>query len=123
LRQKRARHIGRRCGHHHAIKGRLFRPSLAAIAKPQLFFDGLREQGLELGLAQAWPDHDTLIGFNPDVAEGDWFCTEKDAVKLWARFPQIWAVPLELHGLDLWWPQIDQALTLRISSHHGNQIA
>jgi tetraacyldisaccharide 4'-kinase len=97
--------------------------ALAAIAKPQLFFDGLREQGLELGLAQAWPDHDPLLGFNPAVAEGDWFCTEKDAVKLWARFPQVWAVPLELQGLELWWPQIDQALALRISSRHGNQIA
>ncbi len=97
--------------------------ALAAIAKPQLFFDGLRDQGLELDLAQVWPDHDPLIGFNPDVAEGDWFCTEKDAVKLWPRFPQVWAVPLELQGLELWWPQIDQALALRISSRHGNQIA
>jgi tetraacyldisaccharide-1-P 4'-kinase len=39
--------------------------ALAAIAKPQMFFDGLRDQGLELGLAQAWPDHDPLLGFNP----------------------------------------------------------
>jgi tetratricopeptide (TPR) repeat protein len=43
--------------------------ALAAIAKPQLFFDGLREQGLELGLAQAWPDHNPLLEFNPAVAE------------------------------------------------------
>ena len=97
--------------------------ALAAIAKPQLFFDGLREQGLELGLAQAWPDHDPLLEFNPAVAEGDWLCTEKDAVKLWDRFPQVWAVPLALQGLETWWPQIDQALALRISSRHGNQIA
>jgi tetraacyldisaccharide 4'-kinase len=97
--------------------------ALAAIAKPQLFFAGLRDQGLELGVALAWPDHDPLLGFNPALAEGDWFCTEKDAVKLWARFPQVWAVPLALHGLDHWWPQIDQALALRISSRHGNQIA
>ncbi|MEY4347565.1 MAG: hypothetical protein RJA68_1068, partial [Actinomycetota bacterium] len=25
---------------------------------------------------------------------GDVFCTEKDAVKLWAQYPQAWAVPL-----------------------------
>jgi len=94
--------------------------ALAAIAKPQLFFDALRDQGLELGMAQAWPDHDPLLGFNPAVAEGDWLCTEKDAVKLWDRFPQVWAVPLVLHGLEAWWPEIDQALALKISSRHGN---
>ena len=93
--------------------------ALAAIAKPQLFFDGLRDQGLELGMAQVWPDHDPLLGFNPAVAEGDWLCTEKDAVKLWDRFPQVWAVPLALQGLEAWWPEIDQALALKISSRHG----
>jgi tetraacyldisaccharide 4'-kinase len=97
--------------------------ALAAIAKPQLFFDGLRQQGLDLGLAQAWPDHDPLIEFKPEVAEGDWFCTEKDAVKLWRRHPHVWAVPLLLEGLAPWLTQIDQALALRISSRHGTQIA
>jgi len=97
--------------------------ALAAIAKPQVFFDVLRGHGLDLAQTQAWPDHDPLSGFNPNVAEGDWFCTEKDAVKLWARFPQIWAVPLEILGLESWWSDIDQALALRISSRHGNQIA
>ena len=97
--------------------------ALAAIAKPQQFFDGLRHQGLDLGLAQAWPDHDPLIEFNPAVAEGDWFCTEKDAVKLWRHHPHVWAVPLQLEGLAPWLTQIDHALDLRISSHHGTQIA
>ena len=97
--------------------------ALAAIAKPQLFFDGLRQQGLDLGLAQAWPDHDPLIEFKPEVAEGDWFCTEKDAVKLWRRHPHVWAVPLLLEGLAPWLTQIDQALALRISSCHGTEIA
>ena len=97
--------------------------ALAAIAKPQVFFDALRQQGLELACAHVWPDHDPLTGFKPDVAVGDWLCTEKDAVKLWPRFPQVWAVPLELHGLEAWWPELDQALALKISSRHGNQIA
>ena len=97
--------------------------ALAAIAKPHLFFYGLRGQGLDLAVTQVWPDHDPLIGFNPNMAVGDWFCTEKDAVKLWARFPQVWAVPLELLGLESWWSDIDQALAQRISSRHGNQIA
>ena len=97
--------------------------ALAAIAKPQLFFEALRHQGLELGLAQAWPDHDPLNEFNPAVVEGDWFCTEKDAVKLWRRHPHVWAVPLQLEGLAPWLTQIDQALALRISSRHGTQIA
>lgn len=97
--------------------------ALAAIAKPALFFEGLRDQGLVLETTQAWPDHDPLLGFNPHSTVGDWFCTEKDAVKLWARFPHIWAVPLELHGMSSWLPQLDAALVQRISSPHGNQTA
>ncbi|NBS09013.1 MAG: tetraacyldisaccharide 4'-kinase [Betaproteobacteria bacterium] len=97
--------------------------AVAAIAKPDQFFDGLRAQGLNLCVSQAWPDHDPLHAFAPNTAAGDWFCTEKDAVKLWDRYPQLWAVPLEVSGLDSWLADMDRALTQRISSPHGHQTA
>ncbi len=97
--------------------------ALAAIAKPEAFFEGLRRQGLNLAQSQAWPDHDPLVGFDPKGAPGDWFCTEKDAVKLWPRHPHIWAVPLEVSGLDAWLKDMDVALAQRISFPHGHQTA
>ncbi|NBX53595.1 MAG: tetraacyldisaccharide 4'-kinase [Betaproteobacteria bacterium] len=97
--------------------------ALAGIAKPEPFFDALRRQGLNVALAQAWPDHDPLKSFEPQEAPGDWFCTEKDAVKLWPRHPQIWAVPLEVLGLDAWMQDLDRVLTQRISFPHGHQTA
>jgi tetraacyldisaccharide-1-P 4'-kinase len=35
----------------------------------------------------------SLIYSEQGLAE-DVLCTEKDAVKLWARYPHVWAVPL-----------------------------
>jgi tetraacyldisaccharide 4'-kinase len=96
--------------------------ALAAIAKPQMFFDGLRDQGLELGLAQAWPDHDSLLGFNPAVAEGDWFCTEKDAVKLWPHLPEAWAVPLECELPGVLLDEITSDVQ-QLSLKYGHQTA
>ena len=69
--------------------------ALAGIAKPERFFAALRQQGLTLQRALALPDHARLDEVDPDPNAGDCFCTEKDAVKLWSRHPEVWAVPLQ----------------------------
>ena len=67
--------------------------ALAAIAKPDVFFQALTQAGLRL--VQRWPlpDHASLSHWKPD-SHLPIFCTEKDAVKLWPHLPQAWAVPL-----------------------------
>ena len=76
--------------------------AVAAIANPEAFFSMLRQRGLTLARCAALPDHDSF----DDKVESDalWapgqrvLCTEKDAVKLFARYPeagqQLLAVPL-----------------------------
>lgn len=73
--------------------------ALAGIAKPQVFFEMLQAQGVQLANAFALPDHASTDTLKATVAtnlphQGDVLCTEKDAVKLWPFFPQVWAVPL-----------------------------
>jgi len=76
--------------------------AVAAIASPDAFFSMLRQRGLTLARTEALPDHDSFDDdSNPDAL---WqpgqrlLCTEKDAVKLFARYPdagqQLLAVPL-----------------------------
>ncbi len=77
--------------------------ALAGIAKPDTFFQMLRDQGLTLASTSAYPDHENFanskmtdsLAASPSVI---WLCTEKDAVKLWPRYPEyahrILAVPL-----------------------------
>ena len=69
--------------------------AVAAIAQPEAFFSMLRQQGLTLAHATALPDHynfdswlSSIYGLEPLI------CTEKDAIKLWPRYPQALAVPL-----------------------------
>ncbi len=50
-------------------------------------------------------------------------CTEKDAVKLWRRQPDAWAVPLELDIEDGFWPALHSLLQPKLSSPHGPQTA
>ena len=83
--------------------------AVAGLARPEAFFEMLRAQGLQLAQAQALPDHDDFAQWRPPASGHDLLCTEKDAVKLWARCPQAWAVPLVLEpeagfltALDHW---------------------
>jgi tetraacyldisaccharide 4'-kinase len=98
--------------------------ALAGIAKPEVFFDMLRSQGLQLAHTQALPDHADLsnIGLNP--AWGDVLCTEKDAVKLWDTHPQVWAVPLLIELPETLLKAIDTTLhgaqSQKLSSPHGH---
>lgn len=71
--------------------------ALAGIAGPQRFFAMLRAAGLRRLHELPLPDHhDFQTWAPPDDAPPVWLCTEKDAVKLWARFPGAWAVPLRV---------------------------
>ena len=70
--------------------------ALAGIARPDAFFDMLRQQGLQLASTQAWPDHANFSHWRPPAEDAIVLCTEKDAVKLWPQHPQVLAVPLQL---------------------------
>jgi tetraacyldisaccharide 4'-kinase len=67
--------------------------ALAAIARPSLFFESLRQAGLEIAHCHALSDHADLSNWQP-TGPFPVFCTEKDAVKLWPHLPNAWAVPL-----------------------------
>ena len=83
--------------------------ALAAIAQPEMFFQALRQHGIHLSAAHSLPDHAPLTVWQcPD--DQDLFCTEKDAVKLWLRQPQTWAVPLECSLPEDLWSQLLQHL-------------
>lgn len=99
-----------------ALKGRPL-TALAAIAKPQAFFEMLRERGLSLALTIALPDHDSLAAL--PALEGDVVCTEKDAVKLWRIRPDAWAVPLQVNIDAAFWTALDA----KLSSLDGSQTA
>jgi len=76
--------------------------AVAAIASPEAFFSMLRQRGLTLARCVPLPDHasfDDKVGRDTLWASGHRvLCTEKDAVKLFARYPeagqQLLAVPL-----------------------------
>ncbi len=78
--------------------------ALAGIAKPQAFFDMLRARGLQIESTLSLPDHaglEELAGlelFKAGARRGRVLCTQKDAVKLFALYPdaglQLLAVPL-----------------------------
>ena len=101
--------------------------ALAGIAKPHVFFDMLRQQGLTLSRTQALPDHADLQEVHIDASQGDVLCTEKDAVKLWEKYPHAWAVPLQttlptelLQAID---QHIATAQHAKLSFHHGHKTA
>ena len=98
------------------LKGRPL-TALAAIAKPQAFFEMLRDRGLDLALTIALPDHDELGSLPP--IDGDIVCTEKDAVKLWRTRPDAWAVPLHVNIDSAFWTAFDA----KLSSLDGSQTA
>ena len=72
--------------------------AVAAIANPETFFAMLRQRGLTLVTSVALPDHDSFEGEPFWDQQQRLLCTEKDAVKLFARYPdaglRLLAVPL-----------------------------
>jgi tetraacyldisaccharide 4'-kinase len=93
--------------------------ALAGIARPQPFFDMLRERGLELQQTLPLPDHHDFASAPPTLDPNlTWLCTEKDAGKLWPVQPAALAVPLLFRPEDAFFTALDQLL-----SNDGNQTA
>ena len=85
-----------------AVRGR---PLLAAagVAKPERFFEMLRDQGLELSITRALRDHHDFERLPWRSDTPDVLVTEKDAVKLTidrvaegGSTTRVWVVPLDL---------------------------
>jgi tetraacyldisaccharide 4'-kinase len=98
--------------------------AVAAIARPERFFDMLRAQGLRPSHCIALPDHHDFEGWTPAVSEPGQIaptllCTEKDAVKLWRTRPDALAVPLVFTPE----PAFFEALDAKLSSLDGYQAA
>jgi tetraacyldisaccharide 4'-kinase len=96
--------------------------ALAGIANPDSFFTMLRAAGVPLAQATGLPDHhDFDTGEAP--AGATLVCTEKDAVKLWRRRPDAWAVPLQVDIAAGFWPALDRLLEAKLSSRDGSPTA
>ena len=94
--------------------------ALAAIARPDAFFEMLRARGLTLAETIALPDHFDFDGWQAPADAGHLLlCTEKDAVKLWRKAPGALAVPLHFAPE----PQFFAALDAKLSSLDGSQAA
>ncbi|RST45761.1 tetraacyldisaccharide 4'-kinase [Variovorax sp. DXTD-1] len=94
--------------------------ALAAIARPEAFFEMLRARGLTLAETIALPDHFDFDGWQaPSDAGHPLLCTEKDAVKLWRKAPGALAVPLHFAPA----PEFFAALDAKLSSLDGYQAA
>lgn len=102
-----------------ALRGRPL-TALAAIARPEAFFEMLRARGLTLAETIALPDHHDFAQWEPPAA-GDrpLLCTEKDAVKLWRRMPGALAVPLDFAPSAAFFAALDA----KLSSLDGHQAA
>jgi tetraacyldisaccharide 4'-kinase len=97
--------------------------AIAGIARPQRFFDMLRAAGLQQVQALPLADHFDFTDWQPpDEAPPVWLCTGKDAVKLWARQPRAWAVPLELTLDEALLQALDRKLGAPPSPCAGPQV-
>ncbi|SCK53930.1 lipid-A-disaccharide kinase [Variovorax sp. HW608] len=94
--------------------------AVAAIAKPEAFFDMLGQRALRLERRIALPDHHDFEDWTPSATQGcTVLCTEKDAVKLWRKAPDALAVPLLFEPEAAFF----SALDAKLSSADGHQAA
>lgn len=105
--------------------------AMAAIARPDAFFDMLRARGLALARTVALPDHYDFSSYKPNEYKGyKVICTEKDAVKLWQRHSPALAVPLVFTPEPAFLARLDDLLSVlllaqaraspTLSSPHGH---
>lgn len=98
--------------------------ALAGIARPEAFFGLLADAGLTPTHTEALPDHYDFESWTARKDAGSALvCTEKDAVKLWRRFPEAWAVPLEVLLPDAFYQRLDALLAPKLSLLHGHTTA
>ena len=94
--------------------------AVAGIAKPESFFQMLRDEGLAPARCIPLPDHHDFDDWTPVAAsEATVLCTEKDAIKLWRRQPDALAVPLRFEPA----PAFLSALDAKLSSLDGHQAS
>jgi tetraacyldisaccharide 4'-kinase len=104
--------------------------AVAAIANPQAFFTMLRQRGLTLTKTIPLADHASFDGeplWDPGQRV---LCTEKDAVKLFGRYPcaglQLLAVPLVFTPEPAFMQAFDEQVGRLVSplpSTHGHQTS
>lgn len=102
--------------------------AVAGIARPERFFQMLEDCGIHLQHTVALADHDNFSAPLPAWAEQmQILCTEKDATKLWERYPNALAVPLEQEMDADFWQAFDtllqDALDAQLSSVDGHTTA
>jgi len=83
--------------------------AVAGLARPEAFFDMLRQKGLQLASTTALPDHHSYHDW-PQQPHLTWLCTEKDAAKLWPHEPGALAVPLVVTPEADFWTALDQRI-------------
>jgi tetraacyldisaccharide 4'-kinase len=89
--------------------------AVAGLARPEAFFEMLRQSGLTLVSTTALPDHHDYQDWPAATSEektnpgtgGTWLCTEKDAVKLWPHEQGALAVPLVITPEAGFWTALD----------------
>ena len=91
--------------------------AVAAIARSQAFFAMLAQAGLTLKTCTERPDHDALENWQPPHPGLPLLCTEKDAVKLWAHYPEALAVPLIFEPEEAFWKAFDALFQTRHRYH------
>lgn len=85
--------------------------AVAAVARPESFFAMLADKGIRIAAQQALPDHYDFESFSRNLdKDSPLICTEKDAVKLWRKHPEAWAVPLQLQLPQAFWDLLDTEL-------------
>ncbi|PUE57936.1 tetraacyldisaccharide 4'-kinase [Limnohabitans sp. 2KL-17] len=89
--------------------------AVAGLARPEAFFEMLRQSGLTLASTTALPDHHDYQDWPAATSEGKthrrpggiWLCSEKDAAKLWPHEPGALAVPLVITPESSFWTALD----------------
>jgi tetraacyldisaccharide 4'-kinase len=92
--------------------------AVAGTAQPQGFFSMLADRGLDQLQTLSLPDHASLEHYRSSVPNGKIIlCTEKDAVKLWPHFENVWAVPLDIELEPDFLSAFDQTLARLLISN------
>lgn len=89
--------------------------AVAGLARPEVFFEMLRQTGLTLNSTTAMPDHHDYQNWqSTHKNQGLLICTEKDAAKLWPHEPGALAVPLILTPEADFWAALDARVQQRL---------
>jgi tetraacyldisaccharide 4'-kinase len=90
---------------------------VSGIARPEAFLKMLKENQIQIKHSSALPDHDNFETWAPLHPELPLLCTEKDAVKLWTRFPDALSIPLIFEPEPAFWKAFDTLFQSRHRYH------